>query len=79
MVDDADVSLEGRQVRLRRAAGGFGRLLQMFMMSDVGVVSFPGGTVEAAVVHEEQAGAQEEDEKHGYPMALETETQRQTD
>lgn len=69
MIDDADVSLEGRQVRLRRVDGGFWGPLQMFMLSDAGVVSVPGRTVEIPIVHQEQAAAQEEDEKHSYPMA----------
>lgn len=70
MVDDATVSLEGRRGRLVHLDGGFSGPLQLFMLSGVCVVGVPGRAVEAAVVHEEQAGAQEEDEKHGYPMAL---------
>lgn len=74
MVDDATVSLEDRGMRLCHRHGGSGGPAQLFMLSDVGVVSVPGSDVEPSVVDEEQAGAQEKQEKHRYPMAL-TETQ----
>lgn len=70
MVDDATVSLEDRGVRLGHPDGGFSGPPQLFMLSDARVVSVPGSAVEAAVVHEEQAGAQEKHEKHRCPMAL---------
>lgn len=70
MVDDATVSLEGRGARLGHPDGGFGGSPQLFMLSAVRVVSVPGSAAEAAVVHKEQAGAQEEHEEHRYPMAL---------
>lgn len=70
VVDDATVSLENRGVRLGHPHGGSGGPPQLFMLSDTRVVSVPGSAVEAAVVHEEQAGAEEKHEKHRYPMAL---------
>lgn len=70
MVDDATVSLENRGVRLGHPHGGFSGPPQLFMPPDARVVCVPGSAVEAAVVHEEQAGAEEKHEKHGYPMAL---------
>ncbi|TNN88540.1 hypothetical protein EYF80_001323 [Liparis tanakae] len=70
MVDDATVSLEDRGLRLGHPDGGFSGPPQLFVLSDVRVVSVPGSAVEAAVVHEEQARAQEEHEEHGDPMAL---------
>lgn len=70
MVDDAAVSLEDRGVRLCRPDGGFSGPPQLFILPDARLVRVPGSAVEAAVVHEEQAGAQEKHEKHGYPMAL---------
>jgi len=70
MVNDANVSLEDRWVRLDHTDGGFSRLPKLFMLLDVCVVSVPGRTVEAPIVHEKQAGAQEKHEKYGYPMAL---------
>lgn len=70
MVNDAVVSLEDRGVRLGDPDGGFGGPPQLFMLPDARVVGVSGSAVEAAVVHEEQAGAQEKHEKHGYPMAL---------
>ena len=71
MVDDTAVSLEDRGVRLDgHPAGGLGGPPRLLMLSGASVVSFPGSDVEASVVHEEQAGAQEKHEKHGYPMAL---------
>lgn len=79
MVDDATVSLEDRRVRLGHPDGSFSGPPQLFMLSDVRVVSVPGSAVEAAVVHEEQAGAQEEHEEHSYPMALTQKTQTDAD
>lgn len=70
MVDDATVSLEDRGVRLGHPDGGFSGPPQLLMLSDARVVCVPGSAAEAAVVHEEQAGAQEKHEKHRDPMAL---------
>lgn len=70
MVDDAAVSLEDRGLGLGHLDGGFARPPQLFMLPDARVVGVPGRAAEAAVVHEEQAGAQEKHEEHGYPMAL---------
>lgn len=70
MVDDAAVPLEDRRMRLGHPDGGFGGPPQMFVLSDARVVGVPGSAVEAAVVHEEQARAQEEHEEHGHPVAL---------
>lgn len=77
MVNDAAVSLEGRRVRLGHSGRGFGGALQLLAGSGAGVVGLPGGAVEAAVVHQEQAGAQKKHEKHRDPMTL-TETQTHT-
>lgn len=70
MVDDAAVSLEDRRVRLGDPDGGFGGPPQLLVLPDARVVGVSGSAVEAAVVHEEQAGAQEEHEEHGHPVAL---------
>lgn len=70
MVDDATVSLEGRGARLGHPDGGSGGSPRLFMLSAARVVGVPGSAAEAAVVHEEQAGAQEEHEEHRYPVAL---------
>ena len=70
MVDDAAVSLKGRGVRLGHPDGGFSGPPQLFMLPDARVVGVPGSAGEAAVVHEEQAGAQQEHEKHRNPMTL---------
>lgn len=76
MVDDAAVSLKGRGVRLGHPDGGFSGPPHLFMLPDARVVGVPGSAGEAAVVHEEQAGAQQEHEKHRNPMTLhKTETQ----
>lgn len=77
MVDDAAVSLEDRGVRLGHPHGGFSGPPQLFMLSDASVVSVPGSDAEAAVVDEEQAGAEEQHEQHGHPMAL-PQTHKQT-
>lgn len=71
MVDDAAVSREDRRVRLGHPHGGFrGPPPQLFVPPGACVVGVPGSAVEAAVVDEEQAGAEEKHEKHGDPMAL---------
>ena len=70
MVDDAAVSLQDRRVRLGHAGRGLGGRPRLLVPPDARVVGVPGRAAEAAVVHEEQAGAQEEDEKHRDPVAL---------
>lgn len=77
MVNDAAVSLEDRGVRLGQPDGGCGGppqllllLLLLLMLTRARVVGVPGCAAEAAVVDEEEAGAQQEHEKHRYPMAL---------
>lgn len=72
MVDDATVSLENRGVR----PGGGSGPPQLFLPSGVRVVGVPGSAAEAAVVHQEQAGAEEKHEQHGGPVAL-TQTHKQ--
>lgn len=45
-------------------------LLLLLVLPRARVVGIPGCAAEAAVVDEEEAGAQQEHEKHRYPMAL---------
>lgn len=70
MVDNANVSLEDRRMRLGHPDGGVGGPPQLLMLWDVRVVCVPRTAAEAAVIHEEQTGAQEEHEEHRYCMAL---------
>lgn len=72
VVNDAAVALEDRRLGLGqpdRGSGGPPRLLGL--PATQRLVGFPGGAAEAAVVDQEEARAQQEQQEHGRPVALE--------